>query len=217
MIKNALPNIPTSGEVHVYWVENKTRDVFLTESDITRAQRFKAELSRDLFIRGRSAIRAIAGSYTCNKPLEMEIGITLAGKPFLKDHPDLHFNITHCHDVLGVAFACTPVGFDMESKSRKGDFLALAKRFFSTEEYEMINKPHINKAAYFLERWTAKEAMLKLIGTGIAAGLDKALVLSDSEGSFDGKKIHLHRLNRDGYVATVASFSEPKIVREMVF
>jgi 4'-phosphopantetheinyl transferase len=54
--------------------------------------------------------------------LRREYGITLpvalsysaAGKPFLRDYPAIHFNLSHCRRAVACAIADRPVGIDVE-------------------------------------------------------------------------------------------------------
>jgi phosphopantetheinyl transferase len=69
----------------------------------------------------------------------------------------------------------------------------------------------------FLELWTAKEAMLKLLGSGISSGLDKAIVLNDEEGIFNQKKIHLQRYVGTDFLGALASFMKIRLVREFIY
>ena len=73
------------------------------------------------------------------------------------------------------------------------------------------------KSIAFFEIWTAKEAMLKLLGIGIASGLDKTLVLNDEEGLFNDTKIYFRRYHFGDFIGTLASFSQIQIVREFTY
>jgi 4'-phosphopantetheinyl transferase len=55
--------------------------------------------------------------------------------------------------------------------------LALAKRFFSAQEYLAISNLSGNtQLNLFFRLWTCKEAYLKAVGLGIAGGLDRVVV-----------------------------------------
>jgi len=101
----------------------------------------------------------------------------------------------------------------MEKSERCTDFLALAKRFFTAAELAGIVAAGMDSGKSFLELWTAKEAILKLEGTGISGGLDRALILSESEGDLDGRRVYLHRIEWPGLIAKLASFEKPVAVR----
>ena len=39
---------------------------------------------------------------------------TRRGKPFLKDYPHIHFNISHCSGMVACGFSSGPLGLDLE-------------------------------------------------------------------------------------------------------
>ncbi|KAA0800298.1 hypothetical protein DN406_04030 [Bacillus sp. BB56-3] len=55
----------------------------------------------------------------------------------------------------------------------RGINLKIAERFFSNEEYMLINsKTGYNQFLCFYEYWTLKEAFVKAIGKGLVVSLD---------------------------------------------
>jgi 4'-phosphopantetheinyl transferase len=57
--------------------------------------------------------------------------------------------------------------------------MEIARRYFSTTEAEVLAAlPALARDAAFLEMWTAKEAVLKAMGRGLAFGLDRLSVSS---------------------------------------
>lgn len=119
------------------------------------------------------------------------------GKPYLEDHSHIHFNISHCRNAIAVAVSDAPVGIDVESFRHFGDGL-LDKTMNDSEKAEILasGEPRETFAAY----WTRKEAVFKLIGTGITDNLHN--ILTD-------KTMTDTIVNREkGYAASVAVFSE---------
>lgn len=94
------------------------------------------------------------------------------GKPFLKDYPDIHFNISHCKNGIAVAVADQPVGIDIESYREVSDSLI---RYTMNEKEQRIINESDDPVRTFTEYWTKKEAVFKLRGTGITKGLHELL------------------------------------------
>lgn len=137
------------------------------------------------------------------------------GRPRLADaaDPALDFNWSHCadHAVVAVARRLAP-GIDIERLDERGNALRLAQRYFHPAEIAaLVALPASMRSAAFLELWTAKEAVLKAIGRGIAFGLHRLQVargtsprLLSLEGE-DAATWQLHRLPVDGlHVAALA-------------
>ncbi len=206
--------IPEWGEVHLFHVECVGDVNFLNTSEKERYESYGMETVARVFLKGRSALRELGGFYTGNTPLFFDVEAGEGGKPYFHNWQDLHFNLSHSGEQLSLAFSSEPVGVDLERKERKGDFLELAKRFFHPEERARVES---EGGGVFLEIWTAKEAMLKLAGKGIAAGLEKTRVLENGEGFLESTRIFLHRFETEMCVGAVASFSPIRVVREATY
>ena len=86
------------------------------------------------------------------------------GKPFLRDHPEFHFNISHCKRGVAVAVADTPIGIDIESFRNPSE--RLLRHTMNNDELRVISESD-DPTRTFTEYWTKKEAVFKLHGTGI--------------------------------------------------
>ena len=86
------------------------------------------------------------------------------GKPFLADHPEIHFNLSHCKSGIAVAVADQPIGIDIESYRKVGD--SLLRYAMNDTERRLITESD-DPVRTFTEYWTRKEAVFKLRGTGI--------------------------------------------------
>ena len=189
------------------WRMRKSVDIsYLTESEMNFSKRYASADSKEVYLKGRSGLRAFASLYASIAPSDVKIEITKSGKPFFENIADLHFNISHSGSEVAIAFSTQPVGFDMEVLDRKRNCLAIAERFFTAEESREVKMAGDSANKLFARLWTAKEAMLKLSGEGLVGGLDRATSLSEKEGRLADQKIHLARLDWEGLVACVASF-----------
>lgn len=89
--------------------------------------------------------------------------------------PSLDFNWSHSgdHAVIALARGIVP-GVDIERRHERERSLAIARRFFSADEAATLAAlPPGERDVAFLRLWTAKEAVLKAIGRGIAFGLQR--------------------------------------------
>lgn len=93
------------------------------------------------------------------------------GKPFLKEYPGIHFNISHCRKGVACAISESPVGVDIEEIQYDA---LLSQTVLNPEErsaVEMSDEPEVK----FTELWTRKESFLKLTGEGIRDNLKDVL------------------------------------------
>lgn len=104
------------------------------------------------------------------------------GKPSLKEHSDVHYNISHADGIAACIVSERECGIDCENVR---DFRPnVMKRAFSVKEREMVeNAPESEKNLLFFRLWTLKEAYVKALGIGISYPMDTA------EFSFDGNNI----------------------------
>ena len=125
------------------------------------------------------------------------IGVGEHGKPYLTDHPDIHFNISHCRKAIAVAVSDRPVGIDVESIRKFSDGL-LDKTMNASEKAGILGAdvPGLEFAAF----WTRKEAVFKLMGTGITDNLHGILT--------DKTKTDTIINPEKGYAASVAMYAE---------
>ena len=86
------------------------------------------------------------------------------GKPFLKDHPDVHFNLSHCREAVICVTNDSPVGVDIECVSAYDE--EVARYAMNDDELEQIHRSPRPDVA-FTHLWTRKEAVLKRSGQGL--------------------------------------------------
>lgn len=103
------------------------------------------------------------------------------GKPVVRQLPSFHFNLSHSGDWVVCAVDDAPVGIDIEEI--KPIDLAIAKRFFSADEYQdLLSQPAERKEAYFFHLWSMKEAFIKLTGKGLSYGLSSFTARLSEDG-----------------------------------
>ncbi|MBS0583284.1 MAG: 4'-phosphopantetheinyl transferase superfamily protein [Proteobacteria bacterium] len=114
---------------------------------------------------------------------DLRIERNAAGKPYLADAA-LEFNISHSDDALLIGLSRgQELGVDIEGGGRVRPYLEIARRYFTVDEAAALARlPGDRLARSFIELWSAKEAVLKAIGRGIAFGLDRVGFELDGEG-----------------------------------
>lgn len=90
---------------------------------------------------------------------EVTVAADARGKPFLADHPEWHFSLSHSGDFAVCVLDDSPIGVDIE-QHRPIDTQRLGARYLDT------NEPLT--PAQFFSLWTRKESYLKAIGIGLS-------------------------------------------------
>ena len=155
----------------------------LSADELQRAGRLRLPRHRERFIISTGLLRALLGKYLDCRPESIQISRTLQGKPFLPaafSPAPITFNLSHSRDaVLFAVRLREPVGIDVEYMRDNLDFIALAERFLSVQEYRTVSSlSGAQQKAAFYTCWTRKEAYLKATGKGLA-GLSEAAALEN--------------------------------------
>ena len=153
----------------------------LSPDERTRADGFLASADRRRFAAGRGAVRAVLAGYRDASPEALRFTYSPHGKPELIGEPRLHFNFTHADDLALLAVSAGgPVGIDLERLRIDFDPESLAARFFAPAEQEALSQASpAEKHRVYWAIWTAKEAALKALGTGLTLPLNSFAVLPD--------------------------------------
>jgi len=143
----------------------------LSDQRREQALKFKYELGRKTC--------AMAYLLLC-EGLRQEYGITERpvfdygehGKPIIVGHPDIHFNVSHCHEGVICVVSDRPVGVDIESiREYKESLVRYTMNDCEVQQIEQAEHPEVE----FIRLWTMKEAVLKLSGKGIVDNMKGVL------------------------------------------
>lgn len=85
-------------------------------------------------------------------------------KPFLKNYPGWYFNISHSKTAVCCVLSRKEIGIDIEEVGEYKE--SLAAYICNDKELESLHDSE-NKADDFYKLWTRKEAVFKMIGSGI--------------------------------------------------
>lgn len=105
--------------------------------------------------------------YGIHEPGEqIQFGTGTHGKPYLKDYPHIHYNISHTDGMAVCGFSDKALGVDVE---RIRDFRdnVVRKVMSDSEKEGMKELSEQERAEYFFRIWTLKESYGKAVGTGI--------------------------------------------------
>ncbi|MCC8103122.1 MAG: 4'-phosphopantetheinyl transferase superfamily protein [Clostridiales bacterium] len=137
------------------------------------------------------------------------------GKPYLPDFSDIHFSLSHSHEMAMAVFAETEVGCDIEYQKQLNE--KLARRFFCPSEYAWIFQTEDLKEQKkrFYRLWTLKESFLKATGMGLLLPLNSFCFafegehLSSFSQQYDDAEYLLEEYSFSDYSAAVCWRAAP--------
>lgn len=189
----------------------------LNEEEADEVARYRFEDDRKRAAMSRYMRRVVLAKYSSGDPRDLQFTRGAEGKPALAGG-GLEFNISHSGRRVAMAVAHAPVGVDLEGPRTVSDARQLASRFFAAEERDALeNAADLHQA--FFTIWTAKEAVIKAIGRGLAQALD-SFVVRPEVGRFTpvasdlallaGLNVRAFELD-GGYRGAVAIRGEPEV------
>ena len=173
-------SLPPAGEVHLWWLDLDRGPVperLLSAAERERFARIRRPGARERRIRARARVRELLGACLDLAPAEVPIAVAPGGRPFLPDC-ELSFNLAHSGPVGVLALATrATVGVDVELRRGREP---LSRALCEAEAARVAAAA--DREGEFLRHWTAKEAHLKALGTGIRHRLSDLEVRMDLEG-----------------------------------
>lgn len=148
--------------------------IYIAELKEKIPQKEQSEIGHNLLLRG------LQTEYGFTDLPEISKGVF--GKPFFKEYPEIHFNISHCDNAVACLIADRPVGLDVECiKSFDPD---LAEYVSTREEFQqIITNP--DPALAFIILWTKKESYVKLTGKGLDTQNEIRNILTNNPINFN--------------------------------
>ena len=155
----------------------------LSADERQRAERFRFAKDRNQYIISHGILRKALSKYLKCDPNGIVFAANEFGKPYL-ENARLKFNLSHSENIALIAITNeVEVGVDVEAINRKVEYLDLAERFFSQDEFEAIAAyPEKSLPHAFFRCWTSKEAIIKAKGEGLSIPLDSFSVSLNSDG-----------------------------------
>lgn len=170
-IPTPIPLVPGQLQVWIadlqawdsYWPVFRT---LLSSSETNRLERFKVQAKQDEFLVSRGLLRLVLGAYLGKDPQQLAIEVDPFGKPYLRGS-ELGFNISHSSKVLLCACGLSlHIGVDVQEIYAIRGQDRIVERYFSPAEKEYLNQMGSPSRDSFFELWSAKEALLKAVGSG---------------------------------------------------
>jgi 4'-phosphopantetheinyl transferase len=147
----------------------------LSPSEQKRVGSLLQEKAVRQYVVSRAMQRQLLSNYVGGLPSEISFGVIAMGKPTLSKPNDigLTFNTTHSGDLVIIAVTANrDVGVDVEQMRKIPRALQVARRFFSTAEYEMLAAlPEDELDREFLSIWVRREGTAKARGDSVWRGL----------------------------------------------
>lgn len=137
-------------------------------SEGERFQKMRLPGAKAAFLAGRSLVRGMLAPALGCSSADIILDLQTDGKPVLQGHPEIHFNISHSHQLAVAAWGLTPLGIDIEHVRPNRDIMAIADGFYGPQEKAAMRAAGADATRIFHVCWTLKEAWLKLSGTGFA-------------------------------------------------
>lgn len=146
----------------------------LSADERERASRYRLQADRVRFAATRASLRAVLGDCVGESPQSLRFDLSARGKPSLAGPPghvpQVSFNVSHAgaHALIAVSHG-RGVGVDIESVAQGFAWQDIVAEVCTARERGLLDATvEQQRSARFIRYWTAKEAVLKARGTGIA-------------------------------------------------
>lgn len=197
----------------------------LQPDELERHARFASRQTAATWLATRACLRFLLSRYLKEPVRSLMIETAQNGKPFVSNHFQICFNVSHSADIAVIAISDRDIGIDVEHLERRVDSAAVLRRFFSpAEQASYAQYQPADPRRTFFRGWTRKEAVLKATGEGIAGlahnEISFAPALSHAmltyRGSTDAAAIwFFHEFEPAiGYIASLAAESAPLQIKE---
>ena len=120
---------------------------------------------RSYFLARRAALRSLVGLQTGHRAEDVLIGYDAPGAPRVRAPEGIFVSVSGRGPLAALAVANAPVGVDIELCSASVDIIEDVLHVDERQQLAMVRADE--QQAEFLRIWTAKEAFLKALGTGL--------------------------------------------------
>ncbi len=162
-------------------------DALLTADEREKVARYRFEKDRHRSLVTRALVRTALSRYAEVSPRDWRFVLNEYGRPQIQEpagERSLRFNLSHSSGlVVCLVSRDREVGVDVEDRTRGGELLDVADRFFSPFEVRALRAlPPAEQMDRFFLYWTLKESYIKARGMGLAISLAAFSFDLDSPG-----------------------------------
>lgn len=165
----------------------------LSDAEAAKVVRFRTAERRAQAVLSRGLLRYALGRRLAHAPRGLQFATAPRGRPrldaaFQPQGLGVDFNLSHAQGCVACAVSGGPrVGVDVEDRARVEDVRRVASQFLSPRERPLLeNCSPTVRDGLLVRLWTAKEALAKGVGAGLALhlpGLCFAASLEDAAQS----------------------------------
>lgn len=197
-----LMNTDVSADFYNKWLTK------LSEARQQKILQFKFQKSRNQSLCAGVLFKYVLERNKINED-DIEIDTSGYGKPYIKNKPHIHFNLSHSNEYAACVFSTEKIGIDIQHHEK--DNLNIAKHFFSSLECEFINRFSTmeKRCEAFYRIWTLKESYIKSDGRGMAISLnDFSVVPNISLGEFSCLNMNFSEFMLNGYNLSICGHDD---------
>jgi 4'-phosphopantetheinyl transferase len=153
-------------------------DSILTADERQKVLRYRFEEDRHTSLVTRALLRTVLSRYANVAPTDWRFVLNPYGRPEVSEPEiarSLRFNLSHTEGLVACLVSRDrEVGVDVEDRTRRGELLDVADRFFSPLEVKALRAlPPDEQMDRFFFYWTLKECYIKARGMGLAIPLSR--------------------------------------------
>ena len=160
--------------IHIYYADRRQLSdalvaAWVTDDDQRRLTPGMRERRRSEYLAARALLRYAIARHGGAEDRRLPIVATTDGKP--QRIAGLEISVSHSGDIAACAVATEAggaIGIDIETTERT-EGAPIAQRYFTPAEALWVG---VDPDARFRQLWVLKEAYLKMLGVGLAGGLD---------------------------------------------
>ena len=140
--------------------------VFLNNADLKKISKFLLKQNYNERLIVYAILKCFLGNFLQIPLKNLELIYNSYGKPYLNKTP-IHFNISYTHKYALIGFHSNLcIGVDIEQESKELNLLDMVDKFLLPPEKKWLFDEHIDPKRGAFTLWSAKEALLKAMGTG---------------------------------------------------